>query len=263
MLVIKGAGDIASGVALRLYRAGYRFVMTDLEKPTAIRRTVSFCEAIVAGETEIEGVRGVRCGGFSEASAIIEGGAIPVLADPEALCIRELRPEAVIDAILAKRNLGTAIDDARAVIALGPGFTAGVDCNAVIETMRGHTLGRVILSGAALPNTGEPGAIGGYTSERVLRTPSAGVFCAKRNIGDAVETGEIVALVGSEPVRAKIGGVLRGLLASDTEVFEGMKCGDVDPRCNVENCFTASDKALAVAGGVLEALLHFDILPRR
>lgn len=261
MLVIKGAGDIASGVALRLYRAGYEFLMTDIERPTAIRRTVSFCEALVCGETAVEGIRARRINASDEAAAALAAGVIPVIADPDGASIRALKPEAVVDAVLAKRNLGTAKTDAPVVIALGPGFFAGVDCHAVVETKRGHTLGRVILAGPAIPNTGEPGSIGGYTSQRVLRAPAAGGFRVVNAIGDMVLAGDVVAYGGGLPVRTEINGVLRGILADGTPVFKGMKCGDVDPRGERANCFTASDKALAVGGGVLEALLHYGVIP--
>ena len=186
---------------------------------------------------------------------IAESGNIAVIVDEAGGCIRALRPDAVVDAILAKRSCGLRITDAPVVIAVGPGFTAGVDCHAVVETMRGHTLGRVITEGSALPNTGVPGVIGGYGAERVLRAPKDGVFRPLKRIGELVSAGETVAEVDGEPVVTAIGGVLRGILPEGTAVTAGMKSGDVDPRGNVENCDTASDKALAVGGGVLEALL--------
>lgn len=256
LVLIRGAGDIATGIALRLYRSGLRVVMTDLPRPTAIRRTVCFSQAIVLGETTVEGVRAVRADTASQALERLAEGAVPVLPDPALTCLTSLRPDALVDAILAKKNLGTHITDAPVVVGVGPGFTAGMDCHAVVETMRGHTLGRVIYDGAALPNTNIPGLIGGYAGERVLRAPADGVFHQILNIGDEVKAGDIAGEVDGQPMRCTIGGVLRGLLADGTPVHKGMKSGDVDPRCRPEYCATASDKALAVGGGVLEALLH-------
>lgn len=256
LVLIRGAGDIATGIALRLYRGGLRVVMTDLPRPTAIRRTVCFSQAIVLGETTVEGVRAVRADTASQALERLAEGAVPVLPDPALTCLTSLRPDALVDAILAKKNLGTHITDAPVVVGVGPGFTAGTDCHAVVETMRGHTLGRVIWSGSAVPNTGVPGNIGGYTIERVMHSPCAGEFRALRQIGDTVEAGETVAAVGGEPLCAKITGTLRGILPEGFYVpRKGFKSADVDPRCRLFHCFTASDKALAVGGGVLEAVL--------
>ena len=262
LVLIRGAGDIATGIALRLYRSGLRVVMTDLPRPTAIRRTVCFSQAIVLGETTVEGVRAVRADTASQALERLAEGAVPVLPDPALTCLASLRPDALVDAILAKKNLGTHITDAPVVVGVGPGFTAGTDCHAVVETMRGHTLGRVIYDGAALPNTNIPGLIGGYAGERVLRAPADGVFHQILNIGDEVKAGDIAGEVDGQPMRCTIGGVLRGLLADGTPVHKGMKSGDVDPRCRPEYCTTASDKALAVGGGVLEAILHFSTILR-
>mgnify|MGYP002679031182 CR=1 FL=1 len=255
-VLIRGAGDIATGIALRLYRARMQVIMTDLPKPTAIRRTVCFSQAIVYGETTVEGVRAVYA--ESDAAAEIAAqGNIPVLADPDCACRTALRPDALVDAILAKRNLGTKITDAPIVVGIGPGFTAGEDCRAVVETMRGHTLGRVIYEGSALPNTNIPGLIGGYAGERVLRAPDDGIFHTVLDIGAQVKSGDVAGEVNGKPMVCTIDGVLRGLLADGTPVHKGMKSGDVDPRCKEEYCYTASDKALAVGGGVLEALLYF------
>ena len=262
LVLIRGAGDIATGIALRLYRSGLRVVMTDLPRPTAIRRTVCFSQAIVLGETTVEGVRAVRADTASQALERLAEGAVPVLPDPALTCLASLRPDALVDAILSKKNLGTHITDAPVVVGVGPGFTAGTDCHAVVETMRGHTLGRVIYDGAALPNTNIPGLIGGYAGERVLRAPADGVFHQILNIGDEVKAGDIAGEVDGQPMRCTIGGVLRGLLADGTPVHKGMKSGDVDPRCRPEYCATASDKALAVGGGVLEAILHFSTILR-
>lgn len=257
LVLIRGAGDIATGIALRLYRSHFQVVMTDLPKPTAIRRTVCFSQAIVHGETVVEGVRAVFAKDCAAAQECLSKGTIPVLADPECSCRADLMPDALVDAILAKRNLGTKRTDAPVVIGVGPGFTAPEDCHAVIETMRGHTLGRVVYQGSALPNTNIPGLIGGYAGERVLRAPDSGIFHTALTIGTQVRSGDVAGTVNGKPMRCTIDGVLRGLLADGTPVHKGMKSGDVDPRCHEEYCYTASDKALAVGGGVLEALLHF------
>ena len=255
LVLIKGAGDIATGIALRLHRAGMQVVLTDLPKPTAIRRTVSFSEAILKGETTVEDVK-ARAVSVGEVSEVLAAGEIPVLADPECHCREILKPQVLVDAILAKRNLGTKITDAPAVIAVGPGFTAGEDCHAVVETMRGHYLGRVIWEGSAQPNTAVPGLIGGYAGERVLRAPADGIFRQVLNIGAKVQPGEAAGFVGEEPMTCTIGGILRGILPDGTPVHKGMKAGDVDPRCEEAHCYCASDKALAVGGGVLEAILQ-------
>lgn len=254
-VLIRGAGDLATGTALRLHRAGLQVIMTDLPKPTAIRRTVSFSEAIRLGSVEVEGVT-ARLASAEEAEGILRRGEIPVLADPQCLCRKTLKPQVLVDAILAKKNLGTTIKDAPVVIALGPGFTAGVDCHAVVETMRGHYLGRVILQGTAQPNTAVPGLIGGYAGERVLRAPADGVFRGCLEIGSRVRAGDVAGYVGDVPMICTIDGILRGLLADGISVTKGMKAGDVDPRCCRDHCFCASDKALAVGGGVLEAILQ-------
>lgn len=255
MILIKGAGDLASGVAVRLAHCGYRIVMTDLPHPTSIRRTVCFSEAILQGSVSVEDVTAEYAGSIEGIPAIHERGHIAVIADPDAACIKDLHPDVVVDAILAKRNLGTTIVDAPIVIALGPGFTAGVDCHAVIETMRGHDLGRVILDGSAEPNTGIPGNIGGFTTERVLRAPKDGIFREICHIGDIVAKGDPVASVDDEMILAPIDGLIRGLLPAGTPVRKGMKSGDIDPRPVPQHCHTVSDKARAIGGGVLEAIL--------
>lgn len=256
LVLIRGAGDLASGIALRLKRAGIDVVMTDLERSTAIRRTVCFSQALTTGRFTVEDVTAVRASAVT-ASGILSRGEIPVLADPEAACRTFLRPDAMVDAILAKKNLGTRIGDAPIVVACGPGFTAGVDCHAVVETMRGHYLGRVLYAGSALPNTGVPGLIGGFAGERVLRAPADGVFRPLLDIGAVVRQGDVAATVDGVPMLCTLDGVLRGILAGGTPVRRGMKAGDIDPRCEPAHCYCASDKALAVGGGVLEAVLHF------
>ena len=255
LVVIRGAGDIATGIAARLHAAGCEVVMCDIERPTTVRRTVAFSEAIRLGACEVEGVRARRVGSVQDARAVARSGYVAVLVDPEAACVRELKPAALVDAILAKRNLGTTIADAPAVIGVGPGFAAGLDCHAVVETKRGHYLGRVIWEGSAIPNTGVPGVIAGHGADRVLRAPAAGVFEPVLNIGDTVHAGDVAARVAGTDMLCTIDGVLRGLLAPGVAVTEGMKAGDIDPRGVREHCFGISDKARAVGGGVLEAVL--------
>ncbi len=256
-VIIRGAGDIASGIALRLRRAGIQVAMTELAAPTAIRRTVSFSTAVSQGQTQVEEIPAQLAFSPEHIPHLLADGILPVLVDPEGACIRQLKPDAVIDAILAKKNLGTAITDAPIVIGIGPGFTAGCDCHAVVETMRGHYLGRAIYEGAAQPNTAIPGLIGGFAGERVLRAPDTGIFRPLLDIGAPVEPGDIAGTVNAQPMVCTIGGILRGILPEGTPVTKGMKAGDIDPRCNPDHCRTVSDKALAVGGGVLEALLHF------
>ena len=255
LTVIRGAGDLASGIALRLWRSRIQVVMTDIQRPTAIRRTVCFSQAIVCGETSVEDVTARRAEDAAQALELLRKGVIPVLADPDGHCIRALRPDAVVDAILAKRNLGTGITDAPVVVGVGPGFTAGVDCHAAVETMRGHYLGRVIYDGSPIPNTGIPGLIGGFAGERVLRAPADGEFRRILDIGAQVKMGDVAATVDGQPMVCTLDGVLRGILADGTPVHRGMKAGDIDPRCEERHCYCASDKALAVGGGVLEAVL--------
>lgn len=254
LIVVKGAGDLATGIAHRLYRSGFRVVTTELSQPTVIRRTVAFAEAVYTGKMVVEEVTAVKAVG-EEVLQVVAAGKIPVVIDPAGAVIKEIRPWAVVDAILAKRNTGTQITDAPVVLGVGPGFTAGVDVHAVVESMRGHYLGRVIHTGQAIPDTGFPGEIGGYTKERILRAPCPGVFRAEREIGAVVRAGEVVARVNQQPVVAAISGVLRGLLQNGLTVEQGLKIGDIDPRCQPEHCFTISDKARSIGGGVLEALL--------
>ncbi len=255
LVIIRGGGDIATGIALRLYRSGMAVVICETPAPTSIRRTVCFSEAVRQGTAEVEGVA-ARLTDLEGVPGLLGQGVIPVLADPAGDCISSLSPDVVVDAILAKRNLGTHMELAPIVVAAGPGFTAGVDCHAVVETMRGHYLGRVIYDGSAQPNTNIPGLIGGYAGERVLRAPADGIFRGVRRIGDHVSCGDVAGYVGDVPMACTIGGTLRGLLADGIAVTRGFKCGDVDPRCSPAHCLCASDKALAIGGGVLEAILH-------
>lgn len=225
----------------------------ETEHPSTIRRTAAFSEAVYTGRATVEGltaVRAVSCEAFTDKT-------IPLLVDPEGRSIAQMRPAAVVDAILAKKNLGTSRDMAPLTIALGPGFTAGMDVDYVVETQRGHDLGRVIATGTAAPNTGVPGIIGGYGPERVLHAPCGGTVRCLKQIGDIVEKGEAVAEIeggsGAVPVAASLTGLLRGLIRDGYTVTEGFKIADIDPRREEKmNCYTISDKARCIAGSVLE-----------
>lgn len=255
LIVVKGAGDLATGIACRLFRAGCSIVMTETARPTTVRCTVAFSQAVYRGTAEVEGIAAALVRTAAEARDCVRSGRVAVLVDPEGACVSVLKPDGVVDAILAKKNLGTALTDAPAVVGVGPGFTPGVDCHAAVETQRGHDLGRVLWDRPPVPNTGVPGDIGGYTVERLLRAPAEGTFVPLCAIGDTVAAGQTVGRVGEAPMTAQIAGVVRGLLPEGTPVFPGMKAGDVDPRCRREHCFSVSDKARAVGGGVLEALM--------
>ncbi len=246
---------MATGIAHRLFRSRFKVVITEVDKPTVVRRTVAFAQAIFSGEITVEGVR-AKLTASSDIHETLSQGMIPVVIDPSATCISQLKPDAVIDAIIAKSNTGTALSDAPVVIGVGPGFTAGVDVGAVVETMRGHDLGRVYYEGAAINNTGIPGEVGGYTLERLIKAPVPGEFTSLRNIGDTVCAADVVGTVNGVEVKVAIPGILRGLIQDGIMVTTGMKIGDVDPRCRQEHCHSISDKARAVAGGALEAILH-------
>jgi xanthine dehydrogenase accessory factor len=256
LVVVKGAGDLATGVAYRLHRAGFKIVMTELPRPTVVRRTVSFAQAVFDGSTMVEGVRARLSADGHEALAVADDGDIAVIVDPRASVVHEVRPPVLVDAIVAKRNTGTRIEDAPVVIGLGPGFRADVDVHAVIETNRGHRLGRVILEGEAAPDTGVPAPVDGRGAERVLRAPASGVFMGLAAIGARVREGEVLGYVGRLPVRCPFDGCLRGLIETGLPVVADMKIGDVDPRAAPQHCFTISDKALAIGGGVLEAVFY-------
>ncbi|MCD2502696.1 EF2563 family selenium-dependent molybdenum hydroxylase system protein [Clostridium sp. NSJ-145] len=255
LVLIKGAGDLATGVAHRLKRCGFDVVMTEIEEPTTVRRTVAFSQAVYDCKVEVEGVKATLVKDIQMIRENIDNGIISVIVDKDANIIEVLKPDIVVDAIVAKKNTGTSIDDAPIVIALGPGFEAGVDCDLVIETKRGHYLGRVITKGKAIPNTGVPGNIGGHTVGRIIRATSDGIINPVSEIGDYVEEGQVVAYIDKTPVYASISGIVRGMLQGGIEVFEGMKSGDIDPRCKKEHCFTISDKARSIGGGVLEGIL--------
>lgn len=254
-VLIKGAGDLASGIALRLHRCGYEIVMTEIAVPTTVRRTVAFSSAVYQGQAQVEEVTGILCHNAEEIRKTIEDDRIAVVVGAACEVHCGWEPEIVVDAIIAKRNLGTEITEAKTVIGVGPGFTAGTDCHAVVETKRGHTLGRCIWEGGAIPDTGVPGMIGGYARERIIRAAADGVFRGVVSISDRVSAGDLVAYSGEVPIYALIDGVVRGLLQDGVIVKKGMKSGDIDPRGHVESCFTVSDKAASIAGGVLEAIL--------
>jgi xanthine dehydrogenase accessory factor len=257
-IVVKSAGEMASAIAWRLYMANLRRIcMLDLDDPLCVRRQVSFCTALESGIADVEGVRAVAARDRDEIEAAWEAQAIAVVRITDWARIDGLAPDVVIDAILAKRNLGTNKDEAPLVIALGPGFTAGADCHLVIETNRGHDLGRIIASGSAEPNTGIPGDIAGHTDERVLRAPVAGTFQSQRAIGDRVRRNDIVGEVAGHPVTARLDGMLRGLIRPGTIVTTGLKLGDIDPRGKREHCHTISDKARAIAGAALEGVMRY------
>ena len=258
LILVRGGGDLATGTIHRLWSAGLRVLVLEAEHPAAIRRQVSLCEAVYEGETTVEGLRAVRIEALAQAEEVWNQNAVPVLVDPKGESIAQARPDVLVDAILAKKNLGTTRDMAPLTIALGPGFVAGQDVDVVVETKRGHKLGRIIRAGSAAPNSGVPGVIGGYGAERVIHSPAAGVFRNRRAIADFVEAGETIALLETPegetvPVTTQISGILRGLLRDGYPVPKGFKVADVDPRREeLENCFLISDKARCIAGSVLE-----------
>jgi xanthine dehydrogenase accessory factor len=230
--------------------------MLEIENPLAVRREVSFCEAVHNGQKEVEGVKAVFAKTAHDIKTFWDNEEIAVVIDPQWHTLEKLRPDVVVDAILAKKNLGTNIEEAELVLGLGPGFSAGKDVHMVVETNRGHNLGKIITAGAAEPNTGIPGSIGGYTEERVIRAPASGRFQAEKTIGDQVKKGDIVGYVGDLEVQARIDGVLRGLIRSKSKVRQRSKIGDIDPRGEKTFCYTISDKGRAIAGSVIEAILR-------
>ena len=257
MIIVRGAGDISTGTIHRLFRAGFPVLALEAARPSAIRRQVAFSEAVYDGTATVEDITAVRITDAAEAAAVLRQGCVPLLVDPAGESIRLLKPDAVVDAILAKKNLGTTMKMAELTIALGPGFEAGKDVHYVIETMRGHDLGRIIASGRAAPNTGVPGIIAGYGADRVIHSPAVGIFRSCREIADEVQAGEMIGTVKAEneeiPVETKIPGILRGIIRDGYPVTKGFKLADVDPRPGEKkNCFTISDKARCIAGSVLE-----------
>ncbi len=255
-VLIRGGGDLASGVAWRLHQCGFRVCIAEIEQPMAVRRKVSFCEAVYDGEAVVEGVKGLLIRYPQETSNIWEQGHVPVLVDPRAESRLVTKPHVFVDAILAKKNLGTSISDAPLVIGLGPGFEVGKDAHYVVETNRGHNLGRLLSSGCAERDTGSPGPVQGVTTDRVLRAPATGIWQNTADIGDLVKQGDVVGNVGGEPVSARIDGVMRGLIHPGIRVSQGLKIGDIDPRGVRRFCYTISEKALAIAGGVLEGIMR-------
>lgn len=253
---IKGAGEMASGIACSLYRANiYKIFMMETEHPLAVRREVAFCEAVHDRRQSVEGVEAVRVATPVAVEEAWQAGRIPVAVDPGWGLVGRMCPHVVVDAIIAKRNLGTRWSEADLVIALGPGFKAGVDVDLVIETHRGHDLGRIIRSGFAAPNTGVPGTIGGQGIKRVIRAPAGGMLETDRRIGDPVRCGDCIGTVGGDDVVVQLDGTLRGLIRPGTRVREGLKIGDIDPRGKTEYCGKISDKARAIGGAVLTAIL--------
>lgn len=256
-VVIKGAGDLATGVALRLWRSGFTVAMTELARPLAIRRAVALAEAVYTGVTVVEGQEARRVSTIRQVEEAWRANVIPVWPNATAEMIAALRPTVVVDGIMAKYNTGTHIHDAALVIALGPGFVAGRDVHAVIETNRGHHLGRVIWDGSAQTDTGVPGEVAGQSRLRVVYPPCDGVFRSALTIGTTVRAGDLLGTVDGTPVVAPISGVVRGLIHDGLHVKPTLKIGDIDPRAIVDHCYTVSDKALAIGGGVLEAILAY------
>ena len=260
LIIVRGGGDIASGTIAKLYNCGYSVLILEIPTPSAIRRNVAFSEAVYEKTQTLEGITCYLADDINEAAEYLKEGKLTLLVDPNADSVGKFKPLAVIDAILAKKNLGTTRSMAPITIALGPGFCAGDDVDAVIETMRGHNLGRIIYKGSAIPNTGVPGNIGGYDKERVIHSEAEGILQNVCHITDTVKKGQIIANIqtaaGTVPVYASINGLLRGLIRDGYPVTEGFKIADIDPRLEqYNNCFTISDKARCTAGGVLEALI--------
>jgi xanthine dehydrogenase accessory factor len=256
VIVIKGAGEMASAVAWRLVKSHLQVVMTEVSRPLAVRRRVSFCEAVHDGTSTVEGLTGRLIARPEQAREVIAAGEVPILVDPDLDCLGALRPDVLIEATLSKHNTGLTRDMAPLTIALGPGYEAGRDAHLVIETNRGHHLGRIIDRGPAAPNTGVPGVIDGQSSKRVLRAPADGEFLTDLELGAMVKAGQEVATVNGRSVTSLLDGLLRGLIRPGTRVHAGLKVGDVDPRGDMSHLDTISDKARAVAGSALEAVLR-------
>ena len=260
LIIVRGGGDVATGTIQKLNRVGFDVLVLDIEKPTCIRRNVAVAQALYDGEIEIEDIKALKCENLSDIEKAFENSYVAVAVDPEGNYIKELKPLAVVDGIIAKKNLGTNMDMAPITIGLGPGFEAGVDVDVVIETNRGHDLGRLIFEGFAQENTGNPGNINGYTTERILRASDDGKLHIIRDLGSVVKEGEALASVNGKEIYAGLDGMVRGMINEGTEVFKGMKIGDVDPRVIPRNANTISDKARLIGGGSLEAVL---IMKRR
>lgn len=261
LIIVRGGGDLATGTISKLKKCGFPVLILETANPSAIRRNVAFCEAVYGEYQTVEDMTCYKAGSLQQAQQLLGEGKLVVLVDPAGESIPALKPLAVIDAILAKKNLGTSRDMAPITVALGPGFTAGEDVDAVVETKRGHNLGRVLWQGSAAPNTGIPGVIGGYGKERVIHCPAKGILRNVKKITDTVSRGDVIAIVeteaGAVPVEATLDGILRGLIRDGYPVSVGFKMADIDPRAEqYANCFTISDKARCIAGGVLEAILQ-------
>lgn len=262
-IIVRGGGDLATGVIHRLWSAGFKLLVLECAQPAAIRRQVALCEAVYQGEATVEGMTSVLIHSPQEAQSVWEAGRVPVLVDETCACATELQPDILIDAIIAKRNLGTKRSLAALTIALGPGFTVGEDVDVIVETKRGHNLGRIIRSGSAAPNSGVPGNIGGFSKERVLHSECAGVLHIVRDIGSLVEKDEVIAYIEKEsgeqvPVLATLTGIIRGMIREGFVVTQGFKIADIDPRQEeLANCFTISDKARCIAGSVLELVCRY------
>ncbi|WP_405381375.1 selenium-dependent molybdenum cofactor biosynthesis protein YqeB [Phascolarctobacterium sp.] len=262
-IIVRGGGDLATGVIHRLWGAGLTPLVLECAHPAAIRRQVALSEAVYQGSATVEGMTAALVQSLAEVEAVMAAGKVPVLVDEDAACVAEYQPDILIDAIIAKKNLGTNMEMAPLTVALGPGFTAGVDCHAIVETKRGHNLGRIIRQGSAAPNSGVPGNIGGYSKERVLHAPCAGVLHVVRDIGSVVEKGEVIAQITTAQgavvdVNATLTGILRGMIREGYPVTKGFKIADIDPRKEeLANCFTISDKARCIAGSVLELVCAY------
>ncbi len=255
-VIIRGGGDIGSGVAWRLHVCGFRVLITEIKRPLSVRRKVSFCEAVYDGKVTVQDVQGIHINDIKLIEDVWAGNAVPVLVDPDCKIKNEIECHVLVDCIMAKKNLGTTIHDAPLVIGVGPGFYAGGDVHFVVETKRGHNLGRLLIKGSASPDTGIPGSVMGVSEDRVLRAPCDGSWEAQKEIGDYVKAGEFIGLVSGKEVIAKIDGILRGIIRSGIDVKKGLKIGDIDPRGIKEYCYTISDKALSISGGVLEGILR-------
>ncbi len=253
-VLIKGAGDLATGIAYEFWLAGHEILMTDIEVPLTVRRMVAFSRAVYEGEAQVEKAKGILVRNLEEALTVISKGHIAVIVDEKAKIRKEYRPDLLIDGIMAKQNTGTCKNDAPLVIGIGPGFTAGTDCHYVIETQRGPSLGNVICEGSAIPNTGIPGEIAGYTIERLIKASASGTMEPAAQIGDLVKKGQVVAVTGGIPVYAQMSGIVRGMLQEGVQVEKGLKIGDIDARENQEYCYTISDKARKIGRGALEAV---------
>lgn len=257
LVVVKGAGDLATGIIAKLHNVGYRILALELERPLAIRRSVCFSEAVYEGQMEVEGIMARKVINIEAVEAVTKQGQVAVMADPEADVISRLEPSIVVDATLMKRDITTSVEDGPIVIGVGPGNTVGVHCHAAVESKRGHNLGRVYYEGSPIPNSGIPGIIGGYGQERVIHAESEGTFEGRKRIGDVVKKGEVIAYIDKCQVKASIDGMIRGIIRDGHEVKSGLKIADIDPRTDQsDNCYTISDKARCIAGGVLEAILR-------